>query len=337
MATADPWEASLRAARDDLARNWQWAIAPICPVPDVSRRFAALAEPVLAVLLDDEAASGQARAAGAGLARLCDKQPEALNRSIVAITRTVIGAVSAEHAAQVHPRLAAAITALVCGYFAAAPRRRTTPLPAALAALLASLEHERGCLSNLPATVCIFDTAGTLWLLAGAAARSIPAELICGYQAADLLAGLPDLLDDARRALAGETVTGERLFGPFVYHMAWGPLCDEAGRLRGTLLSVHDLTAPAEVWRRYRAQEAEATDAPGSAAGDTQASAPSALMAGEQDVLRLIAAGFTNAQIAVRLRISERAVEKRLGNVFRRLGATSRAEAVALAIRQGWM
>jgi hypothetical protein len=46
------------------------------------------------------------------------------------------------------------------------------------------------------------------------------------------------------------------LTGALVYHLCWGPLPDEAGRLLGVLVSMHDLIDPADVWRHYRAQAA---------------------------------------------------------------------------------
>jgi DNA-binding NarL/FixJ family response regulator len=49
------------------------------------------------------------------------------------------------------------------------------------------------------------------------------------------------------------------------------------------------------------------------------------------DLLRLLAAGHTNAQIARRLGIGESTVRTHLENVYRRLGVTSRTAAVAHA------
>ncbi len=53
----------------------------------------------------------------------------------------------------------------------------------------------------------------------------------------------------------------------------------------------------------------------------------------EQDVLHLIAAGHSDAMIAARLHLSETTVKTHVGTLRNRLGARTRAEAVAIASR----
>ena len=55
----------------------------------------------------------------------------------------------------------------------------------------------------------------------------------------------------------------------------------------------------------------------------------------EEDVLRLIADGESNAQIGQRLGISEHTVERHAANLYRKIGARGRADATAWALRQG--
>ena len=55
----------------------------------------------------------------------------------------------------------------------------------------------------------------------------------------------------------------------------------------------------------------------------------------EGEVLRHVAAGLTNKAIALKLGISEHTVKFHLGSAMSKLGAASRAEAVATAIRRG--
>ncbi len=55
----------------------------------------------------------------------------------------------------------------------------------------------------------------------------------------------------------------------------------------------------------------------------------------ELEVLRGVAAGQTNKAIALKLGISEHTVKFHLGSAMTKLGAVSRAEALASAIRQG--
>jgi DNA-binding NarL/FixJ family response regulator len=63
-----------------------------------------------------------------------------------------------------------------------------------------------------------------------------------------------------------------------------------------------------------------------------QASQPAdELSAREEEVLRLVAAGMANKQVARRLGISERTVKAHLTNVFKRLGVTDRTQAALWA------
>jgi DNA-binding NarL/FixJ family response regulator len=55
----------------------------------------------------------------------------------------------------------------------------------------------------------------------------------------------------------------------------------------------------------------------------------------EHDVLRLIARGLTNRQIAERLVVSEHTVHRHVTNLLRKLGLPSRTAAAAYAVRHG--
>jgi DNA-binding NarL/FixJ family response regulator len=55
----------------------------------------------------------------------------------------------------------------------------------------------------------------------------------------------------------------------------------------------------------------------------------------EQEVLRLMVKGKTNQAIAMDLNISEKTVEKHMGEIFVKLGVTSRVEAAVYAVRAG--
>ncbi len=62
-----------------------------------------------------------------------------------------------------------------------------------------------------------------------------------------------------------------------------------------------------------------------------------ALTEREQDVLRLLAQGKTNKEIAEVLFISDRTVQTHLSNIFSKMGVSTRTEAVLEAIRRGWL
>ena len=55
----------------------------------------------------------------------------------------------------------------------------------------------------------------------------------------------------------------------------------------------------------------------------------------EAQVLRLVAAGKTNPQVAAALAVSRHTVKRHLDNLFAKLGLSSRAEAAAYALREG--
>jgi DNA-binding NarL/FixJ family response regulator len=59
------------------------------------------------------------------------------------------------------------------------------------------------------------------------------------------------------------------------------------------------------------------------------------LSARERGVVRVVAAGLSNRQIAKTLSISERTVKFHITAIFNKLGADNRAQAVALAAERG--
>ena len=57
----------------------------------------------------------------------------------------------------------------------------------------------------------------------------------------------------------------------------------------------------------------------------------------ERDVLRLIARGFSNKEIAARLEISVKTVETYKARSMEKLGLTSRTEIIKYALQRGWL
>ena len=55
----------------------------------------------------------------------------------------------------------------------------------------------------------------------------------------------------------------------------------------------------------------------------------------ETEILRYIAAGYTTKEVAAALNIAESTAEWHISNVLVKLGAASRAEAVAIGLREG--
>lgn len=101
--------------------------------------------------------------------------------------------------------------------------------------------------------------------------------------------------------------------------------------------------APALSELEQSAQEQPAPVAPGArtvpapAAGNDAGHSPDAgpLTARETEVIRLLADGLSNRDIAVELFISEKTVARHLSNIFTKLGLTSRSAATAYAYRHG--
>ena len=62
-----------------------------------------------------------------------------------------------------------------------------------------------------------------------------------------------------------------------------------------------------------------------------------ALTEREADVLRLIASGYSNKEIAARLSLSVKTVEAHKANAMRKLDLTGRIDIVKYAILQGWL
>jgi DNA-binding NarL/FixJ family response regulator len=62
---------------------------------------------------------------------------------------------------------------------------------------------------------------------------------------------------------------------------------------------------------------------------------PNGLTAREAEVLRHVATGKTNREIAIALSLSEKTVARHLSNIFAKLDVPSRAAATAFALREG--
>ncbi len=55
------------------------------------------------------------------------------------------------------------------------------------------------------------------------------------------------------------------------------------------------------------------------------------------EIVRLIAAGLSNREIASRVRLSENTVKSHIQEIFRKLGVGNRVEAALTASREGWL
>jgi two-component system response regulator NreC len=71
--------------------------------------------------------------------------------------------------------------------------------------------------------------------------------------------------------------------------------------------------------------------------GKRDSKAVAALSERESDVLRLIASGYSNKEIAARLSLSVKTVEAHKANAMRKLGLNGRIDIVKYAVLQGWL
>jgi DNA-binding CsgD family transcriptional regulator len=167
------------------------------------------------------------------------------------------------------------------------------------------------------------------------------------------LAGVAVLTAQPERAVrlvAAAVVLRERTGAPVM--VADRGYYDQIVQRSRQQLSPADFTA---AWNQGRAQPLEDAvaealaladgstppDAPGTASFDREGDGVvgdlevSDLSSREREVLRLIAAGHSNAEIAHILSISPRTASTHAGHILHKLGLTTRAELIAFAHRQG--
>jgi DNA-binding NarL/FixJ family response regulator len=83
------------------------------------------------------------------------------------------------------------------------------------------------------------------------------------------------------------------------------------------------------------AEEQGETPESATAAASASEEYPAGLTAREVEVLRLVAQGMTNAQVAQELYLSPRTVHRHLNSVYNKLGTNSRAAAARFAVAHG--
>lgn len=62
-----------------------------------------------------------------------------------------------------------------------------------------------------------------------------------------------------------------------------------------------------------------------------------ALSLREMEILSMVVQGLSNAQIAQKLVLSETTIKKHMGNILKKMGLSSRAEAAIWAVRNNWV
>lgn len=70
---------------------------------------------------------------------------------------------------------------------------------------------------------------------------------------------------------------------------------------------------------------------------DAEGPAESGLSGREAEVLRMVARGTGNKEVAEALHVSETTVKRHLSNIYDKLGVRTRGEAVSRAVSEGWI
>ena len=139
----------------------------------------------------------------------------------------------------------------------------------------------------------------------------------------DVLEALPDVAPDVRAVIL--SMHDEPAFVRRAFELG----------ARGYLLKNTDRSELVDALRRVQQGRQYVNGDAGTALIPNDSAAGTSLAPREIEVLRLIADGLENKQVARRLGLSEATVKSYLKSAFCRLEVTSRAEAVAVALRSG--
>lgn len=151
-----------------------------------------------------------------------------------------------------------------------------------------------------------------------------------GPGAVTVMEALREALPNVKVLVLSAFDDDEYVFGMLAAGAAGYALKDE--RL-STLVTAVRAVAQGETWLSPRVASKVARRA----LGEKPAVPGISLTDRERQVLRLMAQGKENTEIAEELVITERTVKFHVGNVYAKLGVTSRTAAVVEAIRRGWV
>jgi predicted ATPase/DNA-binding CsgD family transcriptional regulator/DNA-binding XRE family transcriptional regulator/predicted negative regulator of RcsB-dependent stress response len=140
-------------------------------------------------------------------------------------------------------------------------------------------------------------------------------------------AGLYQAAVDASQAGGHTHVAVEAMIGLGRVRYQLGQLDESARQLRTAEALAHQIEN-----RKLMAEVSEALAETGDGKADPL---PGNLTARQAEVLRLLADGLTNRQIAARLYLSAGTVDRHLGNIYRKLGLGGRVDAARYAVEHG--
>ena len=267
-----PLHDALTARREVIADRWYRAVAHtgFAPLggPEVRARLLALTNRAIAALLAEPFEPAEARAIGAALAALHCLDPAALESTLVVLGGELLADVPPAALPLFSPRLTTLFGALARGYYAAA---RATILAEQEAARIPLLAEQRrievalrasearllAVVTNSPVMIFAIDREGIFTLAEGKglAALDLTPAAVVGHSAFDLFAGVPMLVADVRRALAGEKRAAIATLGAVVVEAWHEPVRDDADAVIGVIGVAFDVTARALAEAALRASE----------------------------------------------------------------------------------
>jgi rsbT co-antagonist protein RsbR len=128
-----------------------------------------------------------------------------------------------------------------------------------IAQLELSAEQLRLVIGNLPIVIYALDLEGTFTFSDGRGLQALglaPGQVV-GQSAFTLYADFPDIVQQLRRALTGETFTVLSQVGPITFETSYAPLRDAAGTLTGVLGIAHNITERFEAEAQQMALQEE--------------------------------------------------------------------------------
>lgn len=275
---------TLRSRREAIADRWYCAVADTSyssfDGAEVRGHLLELVDRASELLLAEPQMPVEARAIGAALATLHYLRPAALGRTVEVLSRELVANAPDTSLAALQPRLAALLGAVAHGYYDRARATILAEQEAARAPQVAELRRIEGALrtsearlrgvaTNVPVMLFALDRDGVFTFAAGQglAAIGLTPEQIVGRPVFALFAEVPRLLDDVRRALAGEDCMAVAEVGAVVVEARHTPVRDESGTITGAIGVAFDITARMEAeaaLRRARDFNAAILDTAGS-------------------------------------------------------------------------
>ena len=126
-------------------------------------------------------------------------------------------------------------------------------------ALRESERRLRSVVTSAPIVLWALDKRGTFTLSEGQGLKALglkPGEIV-GSSVFDIFRDVPELLEDCKRALGGDSFVNERVIAERVYEMHFSPILTENGGLIGTIGVASDITARKKAEKALRKAHGE--------------------------------------------------------------------------------